>query len=134
MRRLFGQRPKDLLGETQRKIAELFVDTARDIGGLALDYSEASVAELDGWVDRLWDPNGPTPTENQLDSNTKLIGAYLGEIMIRHGGGWWVWNPEPRQPVVETNGRIAMVLNKVYKRQVNGPADSLADFSAAFRS
>ena len=114
-------------------LAELFVDLASKVGGVALDYSEGSVASLDPWVDGLWDPKGPKPSEAQLDSNTKLIGAYLGEVMIRTIGGRWVWSLDPKQPAVERSGKTALVLNRAFKRQVNGPDDSLADFYEAYR-
>jgi hypothetical protein len=134
--RFFRQRSRDdpdKLAADQRDMAKLFVDTTKQLAGVEFDYSEASVAELDGWVDRLWDPEGPPPGEDELDSNSKLIGAYLGEVMIRHGGGHWVWTVHPRQPAIEKNGKVAWVLNKVYKRQVNGPEDSIAEFYATFR-
>ena len=131
--RLFRRQSKDDLASRQRQVAELFVETAYRMGGVTFDYSEASVDGLDAWVDRLWDPQGPPPSEDELDSNTKLIGAYLGEVMIRHGSGHWVWNSDPEQPAVETNGHVALVVNKAYKRQVNGSGDSIADFYAEFR-
>jgi hypothetical protein len=126
------RRPDDLAGK-QRQIADLFVNTASQLAGLTFDYSQASVDDLDGWVDRLWDPHGPPPSEAELDSNTKLIGAYLGEVMIRHWGGDWVWNSDPEQPAVETNGMTVLVLNRAYKRQVNGSQASISDFYAEMR-
>ncbi len=127
--RFFRQRDKGGLGEKQHQVAALFVDTAARYGR-TFDYSEAGIRDLDDWVDNLWDPSGPRPTEAELDTNTKLVGAYLGEIIIRNIGGQWVMANDPRQPAVEIKpGRVALVLNKVYKRQVNGTQESsLAEF------
>jgi len=126
--RFFRQRNQGDLGETQRQVAALFVETAARYG-MSFDYSEAGISDLEDWVDRLWDPNGPRPTEAELDTNTKLVGAYLGEVMIRNIGGEWVMGSDPRQPAVEIKpGRVAFVLNKVYKRQLNGTQESFIDF------
>ena len=128
--KFFHQRTKDDLADRQRKTAELFVKTSRKLAGVEFDYSEDSGLALDPWIDRLWDPSRP-PSEAELDSNTKLMGAYLGEVMIRHGGGRWVWSEGV--PAIERQGKIANVVNKVYKRQVNGPADSLEAFYLEFQ-
>lgn len=124
---------RDDIGDRMRSVAALFVETAERFG-ITFDYSEASVELLEDWVDHLWGPEGPAPTEAELDSNTKLAGAYLGEVMIRHAGGRWAWASDPHQPAIEMSpGRTALVLNKVYKRQVNGPHESLVDFYAEYR-
>jgi hypothetical protein len=44
---------------TQRRVAALWVETARKIGGWSFDYSEASVTLLDEVIDDLWDPEQP---------------------------------------------------------------------------
>ena len=131
--RFFRSRPKDEsadLSDKQRNAANLFVETAERLLGVRFDYSEDSALALDPWIDRLWDPARP-PSEAELDSNTKLMGAYMGEVILRHGGGQWVWFDG--LPAIERKGKIANVLNKVYKRQVNGPADSLALFYEEFQ-
>jgi hypothetical protein len=102
----------------------------------SFDYSESSVAALDEWADRLWDPAGPRPGEAELDSNSKLMGAYLGEVIIRNLGGKWVFKKGEgmAQPAVEmASGQTAWVLNKAYKRQLNGRADAFTDFFLAAR-
>ena len=114
--------------------ARLFTETAMRLGGPVFDYSEESVAQLDDWADQLWDPAGPRPGEAELDSYSKLMGAYLGEVIVRHIGGRWIWAKDPKQPAVELEaGKNALVLNKAYKRQLNGRSDSFADFYAAAR-
>jgi hypothetical protein len=118
----------------QRKVSELFLETAKKLGDMTFDYSEQSVEQLESFVDRLWDPNAP-PSEAELDSLTKLIGAYLGEVMIRNVGGHWAWSPDRNMPAIETDqGSWAYVLDKVYKRQVAGSEESLVEFYEAFKT
>jgi hypothetical protein len=131
--RFFRTRPSADVSDMQREVAELFVETAAGFG-VTFDYSEGSVNELEAWADHLWDP-GTRPSEDALDSNSKLIGAYLGEVMIRHVGGHWEAIENPRQIVVVLDsGLEAHVLNKAYKRQVNGRSDSLVEFYKDFKS
>jgi hypothetical protein len=97
------------------------------------DYSEASVGRLDDFAGQLWDPDRP-PGEDELDNLTKLMGAYLGEVMIRHVRGRWRWDPDGRIPVIETDpGRLTYVLDKVYKRQVMGKEHDLATYYEEFK-
>jgi len=126
-----GSRNQEL-SETQLGVAELFVSTASNLGEVDFNYSEASVDRLESFVDRLWDPQAP-PSEAELDNLTKLMGAYLGEVMIRNVGGNWVLNDERRIPTIETPRGTAFVLDKVYKRQVMGPDESLVEFYEAFK-
>ncbi len=121
-------RREDDPSATQRDVAHLFVHVAAQLG-VTFDFSDASVPLLDAWVDRLWDPAGPRPSEDELDSNTKLIGAYLGEVIIQSVGGRWVWSQDPKQPAIEVRpGQIALPLNRAYKRQVNGSGETIQDF------
>lgn len=122
------------MAKTQREIAEIFIKTIRERDELTFDYSEASLEQLEDLVsNRLWDPAHP-PNEDELDSLTKLAGAYLGEVMIRNAGGQWSWDPDGRIPVIETKpGRITYVLDKVYKRQVHGKEHDLVEFYNYFK-
>lgn len=119
---------------TQREVASLWVKTARKVGGWSFDYSEASVTLLDEVIDDLWDPDR-RPGEEELDSLTKLMGAYLGEVMIRNQGGRWSWSPDRQMPALLVGQtRWAYVLDKVYKRQVHGAEHSLVQFYEFYRS
>ena len=133
--RFFRRGPKDDTGEKMRGVAQLFVETAGRYGS-TFDYAEETVPLLDDWADRLWDPAGPRPGEAELDSNSRLMGAYLGEVIIRHLGGQWALlsHDGMQQPVVRlSGGQQAWVLNKAYKRQVNGRSDSFEAFYAGAR-
>lgn len=131
--KLFRGRNNKDLPETQRRVAETFVSTAVNLAGVDFDYSEASVDWLESFVDGLWDPQ-VTPTEAELDNLTKLMGAYLGEVMIRNVGGTWAWSQERAMPTIEASRGTAFVLDKVYKRQVVGRQESLIDFYKTFKA
>ena len=131
MRFFRRQAPADGTADKMHATAELFVETARKFGETAFDFSEQSVKALEEWADHLWDPTGPRPGEAELDSNAKLMGAYLGEVVIRNLGGRWIWakGDGMAQPAVQLpNGSIAWVLNKAYKRQLDGLTNNLAAF------
>ena len=115
------------------EFAERWIKTIEDLapGEFNWDYSEESVTRLDEFIDtRLWDPEGPRPTEAELTSNSILIGAYLGEVMIRNIGGEWAvdYFEGNKQPVVKIGSLAAFAPNKVYKRQVLGRQESLVAF------
>ncbi len=129
----FRRQRSDDLGTKQRHVADLFVETARNLADVHLDYSAGSLDQLEAFVDRLWDPEHP-PSEAELDNLTKLMGAYLGEVMIRTVDGRWAWDPEGRIPVIETDRGFAFVLDKVYKRQVFGADESLVAFYRNFQA
>lgn len=131
--RLFRRKdPNDGLAERQRALADLFVDSAQRIGGVAFDYTAASVIVLEAWADNLWDPTGPPPPQEEYESNATLMGSYLGEVIIRTIGGQWVWDASVGQPGVEVRpGGVALVLNRAFMRQVEGRAKSLVDYYKA---
>jgi hypothetical protein len=118
------------LAKTQRKVAELFVKTAGS-PDRQFDFSAGSVKRLDDFVDTLWPK---PPSEEKLDSLTKLMGAYLGEVVLRTVGGEWRWTDDRRIPVVANGTTSAFVLDKVYRRQTVGRSESLTAFYEAYRA
>lgn len=56
--------------------------------GTTLDWQLASLDQLDGIADRLLE-DGPLSVE-RLDLWWKLIGAYVGEVIIRAYDGTWI--------------------------------------------
>jgi hypothetical protein len=122
------------LAEGQRFVADLFVHTAASLGGMTFDFGEASVALLDQFADQLWDPAEGRPSEEQLDHLAKLMGSYLGEVMIRNVGGSWVWGDGGRIPAVRFDASLlAYVIDKAYKRQINGRSDDFGRFYDEFK-
>ena len=83
-------------GPDMKGLAEEFVGLMRDLDW-ELDYSEQSVQTLEEMIEqqfedwRLW-RSGKVAKKNLPIAS--LVGAYLGEVMIRHLGGHWGWMPE----------------------------------------
>lgn len=72
-------------------LAESFVETS--IGsGWAMGWGPSFVRVLDRFIDSL----GPE------DSPVWFVGAYLGELIVRQGGGSWSLPADGKWPVVET--------------------------------
>jgi hypothetical protein len=76
----------------------LLIDMMRDVdlgGAIALDYSVASLSALEAAArDRLADPAEALYDDQQ--SFTASVVAYLGEALMRVGGGRWDWALESR--------------------------------------
>ena len=74
----------------------LLIDMMGDVdlsGAIALDYSPASLTALEAAArDRLADPAEALDDEHQ--SFTASVAAYLGEALMRVGGGRWDWAAE----------------------------------------
>lgn len=89
---------------------------------VGLDYSVDSLQRLDAFISEHFDGN-----KAQQVSETLLlrVGSYLGEVIIRHLGGYW---DESGQPEVKAVGPIPVVcpLEKARLRFENGKSDSLA--------
>jgi hypothetical protein len=72
-----------------RRLADAFVGSMRDLDW-ELDYSEESVQTLEAMIDRQLEDWRPLRSGKVAKRNlpvASLVGAYLGELMIRHLGG-----------------------------------------------
>jgi tetratricopeptide (TPR) repeat protein len=103
---------------------------------LLQDFTPASIAALDCFIDESWGESGESPeTEEWKPSdgtwNTILnFGIYFGEVMLRRYGGEWVrYESEPESllniGVVFPNGMKVFPVAKVWKRFKNGVEDSI---------
>jgi hypothetical protein len=127
--RLFRRRtPEDELAVRQRKIADLFARTARQMSGLDFDYTDRSIERLDDWADHLWDPEGPAAEDEEIETSATSMGSYFGEVVVCNLGGRWVWVDDLSQPGIETPEGVAMVLQRAFTRQVEGRAKSFVDY------
>ncbi|MFZ5637572.1 MAG: hypothetical protein ACOY82_13415 [Pseudomonadota bacterium] len=93
-----------------------------DVAGMPLDYGEASIEWMDGYIDRVspelsGEPGGLVGT----------LGAYLGESIRRRYGGRWV-STDSGVGVEINPGFIVFPFSKVEKQFVNGPEDSILSF------
>jgi hypothetical protein len=79
-----------------KRLSDEFVGLMRDLDW-KLDYSEESVQTLEEMIKQQfgdWRPwrRGKVAAKNLPVAS--LVGAYLGEVMIRHFGGHWGWMPD----------------------------------------
>lgn len=106
-------------------LADAFVTGAAEEGD-HFDYAVENAARLDALVD-LFRRGGPT--DDVVHSMVLSMGAYVGELIVRNGGGRWTHVPEADAPGVQlTSGLVCFPLNKVAKRITVGPAHSIAQF------
>jgi hypothetical protein len=82
--------------DAMRRIAGQCVLLVADQHGRDLDWSAASLGVLDEVCAELRAPGPLSP--QRLDLWTKLVGAYLGEVVIRAHGGRWVSNEQESGP------------------------------------
>ncbi len=114
------------------------VDLAEERFGIHLDYSEASIAQVEQILDQFHKSipqgffkkllkRGPTP--EVVDQVAKMFGGYLGEVIRRHLGGEWTLDsgidPEPTITLALSNASKVFPPGKVYKRLMNGEGDGV---------
>lgn len=112
-----------------QRAANTFIE-GMDREGEHLDFSDSSVNRLDGLIDEFW-PRGPS--EDTLNYTAPMIGAFLGEVIVRNIGGRWVDDREFNQPAVEYGEERILPISKVLKRLTEGPEHSLGIFYAEIR-
>ena len=124
-------------GPDMKRLAEDFVRSMRDVDW-ELDYSEESIRTLEEMIDHQfadWRPwrNGKAAKKNVPIAS--LVGAYLGEVMIRHVGGHWGWMPDFEVAAVKLrSGTWTSPPAKAQKRFLNGEEDDLVFYYEALKS
>lgn len=100
-----------------------------------LDFSEASVAELDAQSEaaRYALRGGLTP-EN-IDKLTNLWGSYLGELLRRHASGEWtmIETESGSRPAILLNGATIFPHDTIRARLEKGPESSIKKFFESVR-
>jgi hypothetical protein len=117
------------------EIAAMAVPFVEQNYGVALDYSPASLKELDTIVDDLRRDQRFEALQTLLFS----MGCYVGEVLVRHAGGRWRTTEELGMGAVASSpigvempdGRECNPVGRVYKRFQKGREDSLAGFFQA---
>lgn len=121
------RRPKlsdEDVGRSMRKYAEIFVDGAR-VDGFDIDWDGRSAHHLDGYCEHFL---GGHPSADDVRHMTVAMGAYLGELIVRNGGGRWR-HDDGHGAVVELDGaRLCFPHNKVAKRLELGDEHGLWAF------
>ena len=115
----------DQVGWQMARLADAFVRGAAEEGH-HFTYDLECVSRLDPLVD-LFLQGRPSP--EVVDSMAMSMGAFVGELILRFGGGRWVYVAEAGSPAVQTGSRYTCFpLNKVGKRLIVGPEHSIARF------
>jgi hypothetical protein len=120
------------LARRARADAERFVELAREVDGVELDYGAHSLGWLTEHIDahrQSW----PTMLEPHVFENLKgVMGCFVGECLVERLGGGWVWfNNAPAVQIEGLNGEVhfAFPLEKVLKQLANGSeTDSVLAF------
>jgi hypothetical protein len=106
-------------------LADAFVGGAAHEGH-HFDYAVENAPRLDALVDLFLQSQ---PREDVINSMVLSMGAYVGELIVRNGGGSWIFEQEVGAPGVRlTSGLIGFPLNKVGKRISVGAEHSIAHF------
>lgn len=111
----------------QRQAAD-FCAVALDSYGMELDYSPATLTELEALLEAQFQPGS-------ADNNSSLIvgmGCYVGEVIIHvHGGQWSADEEHFHSPAVVIQGKLQVrtfPLSRVWKRFEYGNEHSLASY------
>lgn len=106
-------------------LSEAFVSGSAEEGE-HFDYAPENAERLDAWVELFV---AERPSEDVVHSVVVSMGAYVGELIVRNGGGRWTFAPQAGAPGVElTSGLVCFPLNKVGKRITVGPEHSIDQF------
>jgi hypothetical protein len=120
------------------------VDHARSSSGVALDYSFDSIRDVEDILENLHRAlppsslgkvSGKRPTQEDIETVSKMYGGYIGEVFRKVGGGEWSFDEEvgPGQNYVCLRKGDLRIWppSKVYKRITNGSEDNVWHYSQA---
>lgn len=108
-----------------RSLAEaLLTGTAEE--GQTFTWDQAEVSRLDNLCEEFLRTN---PPDERRHSMIMAMGAYIGELLVRHHGGRWKYDPDQRAAVIAMpNGLDGYPHNKVAKRLDRGSEHNLFQF------
>jgi hypothetical protein len=120
--------------------AQIAADAARDVDDVHLDYSVASISEVDKIIARF---HAEGMRADQVGETVFSFGCYVGEVMVRHLRGTWKMLAETDLPneltensnlmVIEfPNGTVCNPIGKAFKLLEFGELESLAYFYHVF--
>jgi hypothetical protein len=120
-----------------KRLAGEFVASMRGLGW-ELDFSERSVRTLEEMIEQQFEDWRPWRSGKVAKKNlpiASLVGAYLGEVMIRNLGGHWGWMPEFDLAAIQLpSGTWTSPPAKAQKRFVDGKEDNLAFYYEALKT
>jgi hypothetical protein len=118
--------------------AQIAADAARDVDHVHLDYSVASIAEIDKIIARF---HAEGMRGDQVAETVFSFGCYVGEVMVRQLRGAWKMPAETDLPkelggdfmVVELPSRtVCNPIGKAFKLLELGEGESLTYFYRVF--
>jgi len=124
-------------GPDMKRLADDFVRSMRDLD-FELDFSEQSIRTLEDMIDRQFGDWRPWRRGRVAKKNipiASLVGAYLGEVMIRQVGGHWGWMPDFDVAAVQLpSGTWTSPPAKAHKRFLDGKEDDLVFYYEALKA
>ncbi|MGE0741816.1 MAG: hypothetical protein AB7O98_10780 [Hyphomonadaceae bacterium] len=123
-----------------RQIAEAYaldaVDAARANFGVALDWSDASVSQVEQMLDIMNDEIGSAnPSPETIETFAKMFGSYIGEVYRRNHGATWglVKIGEEFIPGLQAEGTCALFWpwGRVQNRLVEGDENNVLHYYEA---
>lgn len=113
------------IADLMRSLAEGF-RSGSAAEGVPFSWESTEASRLDAVCDAFLVSDPPAEYRRSMIIS---MGAYLGELLVRHGDGRWVFDPAARPAVVEMpTGLLAHPHNKVAKRLDYGAEHSLFQF------
>jgi hypothetical protein len=114
------------IGEMMEVAAAAAVAASAEKYGFPLDYSPGSVQALDPILAQV------AAGEMDAERETKMWGAYLGEVVRREFGGEWDLTQYPNSasavPTILSRGARVYPLMKVYRRLTLGEGERIDAF------
>jgi hypothetical protein len=115
------------------RLAEAYALDAVDLAarnfGVALDWSEPSVQQVERMLSRLHEElRRDRPPEDVIWTFAKAFGSYVGEVIRRHRGGEWgmVRIGDERSPGLrQVGGALCWPWGRARNRLVTGPEENV---------
>ena len=116
------------------------ISTELTAHGYRLDFSLASLAEVDRFLDEHSNPDThatDTLLSDRLGPWMFALGSYSGEVLRRAIGGQWRWGGADDDKAASTDTELVLVdgslvfpLQRVWKRLMHGDDDAMAAWGA----
>ena len=132
--------PEVTITDVMRAYAGDAVQHAQRLG-VTLDYSEASLALVDGILAQMTEAGLFTPASGSEEEEaiwmlSKMYGGYLGEVVVRQLGGTWEMQEQGSNGarVVLRSLEVQMFpADKIYKRLTKDQLSGVSGYCAAVR-
>ena len=125
--------------EEDAKTAAAWIATALSSSGYRADFSPESLWALDRFFDEHSKNGQPRPgglLAQDLGSRVFALGAYVGEVILRHAGGAWEGRDEDAAAEINLTLRLRdgseiWPVQRTMKRFKLGPEEGVAAYAAA---